>query len=146
MDKLDCFCRIEDRTFRYRASGIVIENGCLLLAKNDRLPYLYSVGGGVHIDETAEEAVVREVLEETGILYEIDRLAYISERFAGKEHRLSFYFLMKSKGSQELKTPNPDEQMVWIPLGDLDKFDISPDWYKTELLNISEKVKYIKEW
>ncbi len=143
MDKFDCFCKIKNKTFRYRASGIIIENGCLLLAKNNNLPYLYSVGGGVHIDETSEEAVKREVLEETGISYEIERLAYISERFYKDQHRLTFYFLMKPKGNQELNVQNENEQMVWIPLDELNKYDISPSWFKTELLNISENVKYI---
>ena len=145
MDKLDCYCQIEGKTFRYRASGIIIENGCVLLARNDRLPYLYSVGGGVHIDETAEDAVIREVFEETGVHYEIDRLAYISERFYKNEHRLSFYFLMKQKGTQDLNISNEAEQMVWVPLTDLNQYEISPAWYKTELLNISANIVYIKE-
>ena len=144
MDNLDCFCKINDKTFRYRASGIIIENGYLLLAKNQNLPYLYSVGGGVHIDETAEEAVKREVFEETGIDYEIDRLAYISERFYKDQHRLTFYFLMKQKGNRELNISNPNEQMVWVPVSELDKYDISPDWFKKELINITDGVKYIK--
>lgn len=142
MDQLDCFCRVQDKTFRYRASGIIIEDGCLLLASNPRLPYLYSVGGGVHIDETAEQAVVREVLEETGIEYDIDRLAFISERFVGHEHRLSFYFLMKPKGDKVLNVKSQDETMVWVPLDKLNEYDISPEWYKTELLHVSENVKF----
>lgn len=142
MDKYDCFCRLGDETFRYRASGIIIENGCVLLAKNNKLPYLYSVGGGVHINETAEQAVIREVSEETGVEYDIDRLAYISERFSGKEHRLSFYFLMRSRGTQELNVQGKVEQMVWIPLDQLNEYDISPNWYKRELLNITNEIKY----
>lgn len=142
MDKLDCFCKVENKTFRYRASGIIIEDGCLLLAQSPSLPYLYSVGGGVHINETAEQAVVREVQEETGVTYEIDRLAFISERFVNNEHRLSFYFLMKPRGMKSLNVTNDDEKMVWIPMDKLDEYDISPEWYKTELLNISDSVKY----
>lgn len=145
MDKFDCYCRVDDKTFRYRASGIIIENGCVLLARNNRLPYLYSVGGGVHIDETAEDAAIREIFEETGVHYEIDRLAYISERFHKNEHRLSFYFLMKQRGTQDLDISNEDEQMVWIPLNELSKYEISPTWYKTELQNVSENIMYIKE-
>ncbi len=144
MDNWDCVCKVDDKTFRYRASGIIIENGCLLLAKNNHLPYLYSVGGGVHIDETAEEAVKREVLEETGISYEVERLAYISERFYKDQHRLTFYFLMKPKNNQKLNVQNENEQMVWIPLNELNKYDISPSWFKTELFNITENIKYIK--
>lgn len=145
MDKFDCYCKIDDKTFRYRASGIIIENNCVLLARNNYLPYLYSVGGGVHIDETAEDAVVREVYEETGVHYEIDRLAYISERFHKNEHRLSFYFLMKQRGTQDLNISRETEQMVWVPLAELSQHEISPAWYKTELQNISRNVIYIKE-
>ena len=32
--------------FRYRAAAIIIEDGCVLFAGNDRDDYLYSVGGG----------------------------------------------------------------------------------------------------
>lgn len=142
MDKFDCFCRVGDRTFRYRASGIIIEDDCLLLASNPRLPYLYSVGGGVHVDETAEQAVIREVFEETGVHYDIDRLAFISERFVNNEHRLSFYFLMKPRGTKTLNAKNDDEKMVWIPLDKLEEYDISPVWYKTELTDISKSIRY----
>ena len=31
--------------------------------------YYYSIGGGVHMGESAEEPVKREVLEETGVVY-----------------------------------------------------------------------------
>lgn len=145
MDKLDCFCQVGDRTFRYRASGIIIEDGCLLLASNSKLPYLYSVGGGVHVNETAEQAVIREVWEETGVRYNIDRLAFISERFVNNEHRLSFYFLMKPRGTKTLNVKNDHEKMVWVPMDKLEEYDISPAWYKTELADISESIKYFVE-
>ena len=37
-----------------------------LMVENDRFDHLYSVGGRIKFGETAEEAVVREVFEETG--------------------------------------------------------------------------------
>ncbi len=58
-----------------------MENGCVLFAGNELEDYYYSIGGGVHHGETAEDAVKREVLEETGVPYEIDRLAVIHENF-----------------------------------------------------------------
>ena len=67
---LDCGFTKEDNWFRYRAGAIIIEDDCVLLAKNENDDYYYSVGGGVHMNEKAEEAVIREVFEETGIQYE----------------------------------------------------------------------------
>lgn len=65
----DCGFTKEHNWFRYRAAAIIVENGCVLLAGNSKVDYLYSVGGGVHMGETAQEAVVREVFEETGVHY-----------------------------------------------------------------------------
>ena len=66
----DCGFTKENNWFRYRAAAIIVEDGCILFAGNDVDDYYYSVGGGVHVNETAEEAVVREVFEETGVEYE----------------------------------------------------------------------------
>ena len=53
----------------------------MLFATNEKDNYYYSIGGGVHMGETAEDAVKREVLEETGIPYEVEHLAIIHENF-----------------------------------------------------------------
>ena len=51
------------------------------MVENDRFDHLYSVGGRIKFGETAEEAVVREVFEETGREMGIDRLGFIHENF-----------------------------------------------------------------
>ena len=73
----DCGFTKENNWFRYRAAAIIVENNCVLLATNDKVDYYYSVGGGVQMGEKAGDAVVREVFEETGIHYEIERLAIL---------------------------------------------------------------------
>ena len=50
-----------------RAAAIIVENDCALFACNETDDYFYSIGGGVHHGETAEDAVLREVFEETGV-------------------------------------------------------------------------------
>lgn len=139
----DCGFTRGDRWFRYRAAAIIVEDGCVLLASNDVDDYYYSVGGGVHVGETAEEAVVREVLEETGVAYEVDRLAFIHENFfegSGSVdtlhcHELSFYFLMKPRGSRQLDSHSVTsggipEHMHWIPLEDLHKYRAYPSFWR----------------
>ena len=152
---MDC-CITKDRDwFRYRATAIIIEDDCILMASNDVSVYYYSVGGGVHLGETAEEAVIREVLEETGVNYEIERLAFIHENFfegngttAGlKCHEIAFYFLMKSRGTQLLNSNSScaegQEYMNWIPINELKNHTIYPTFFTEKLINIPNQVEHI---
>ena len=67
---VDCCFSRDGNWFRLRAGAIVVEDGCVLMVGNERDNYLYSVGGGIHLGETAQQAVVREVFEETGVKYQ----------------------------------------------------------------------------
>lgn len=140
---IDCGFTKETNWFRYRAAAIIIENECVLFVGNQNEDYLYSVGGGVHTGETAECAVLREVFEETGVHYEIDHLAVVHENFFHESngnlkglncHEISFYFLMKPRGTQELNsnsyTYGSKEEMHWIPIKDLDKYKAFPSFIK----------------
>ena len=80
----NCGFTKDNKRFRYRAAATIIEDNCILFAGNASEDYFYSVGGAVHMGETAEDAAVREVYEETGVRYEIDRLAVIHENFFTK--------------------------------------------------------------
>ncbi len=79
--KQDCCFTQKNNWFRYRVGAIIIEDDCLLFAKNEQDDYYYSVGGGVHLNEKSEDAIKREVFEETGIHYDIDRLVIVHENF-----------------------------------------------------------------
>ena len=143
----DCCFTKESKWFRYRVGAIIVENGCVLFAGNANENYLYSIGGGVHLGETAEDAVKREVYEETGVHYEIERLAVIHENFFHENegelkglncHEISFYFLMKPRGIQKLDSNSYNsfgakEEMYWIPIEDLDKYKAFPSFLKEYL-------------
>ena len=110
----DCGFTDDNKWFRYRAAAIIVEDGCVLLAGNEKDDYYYSVGGGVHMGESSEEAVKREVLEETGIPYEVDHLAVIHENFFNEStssyikgmdcHEVAMYYMMKPRGTKELNS------------------------------------------
>lgn len=142
----DCGFTRENQWFRYRAGAIIIEKDCVLFARNERDDYLYSIGGGVHMGETAEDAVKREVYEETGVRYEIDRLAVIHENFFHENtgslkgldcHEVTFYFLMKPRGTQELHSNSYSggvkEEMHWIPVRELEQYRAFPTFLKAYL-------------
>lgn len=152
----DCCFTKDKKWFRYRAAAIIIENDCVLFARNEMTDYYYSIGGGVHMGETAEDAVVREVFEETGVHYEIDRLAVIHENFFDDNsdilkgldcHEICFYFLMKSRGTQVLNshstTHGVREDVHWIPIKDLDKYKAFPTFLKDYLSKKHSGIKHI---
>lgn len=151
----DCGFTKENKWFRYRSAAIIIENGHVLFAGNERESYYYSIGGGVHIGESAEEAVKREVLEETGVEYEVERLAFIHENFfdgdgtlEGKKcHEIAFYFLMKSRGTQELNsnsyTQGIKENMHWLPIDKLNDYRAYPTFFKEKLRNLKNEIQHI---
>lgn len=135
-----------NKWFRYRAAAIIIEDDCVLYAKNEADDYFYSIGGGVHMGETAEDAVKREVFEETGVQYEVDRLAVIHENFfhddfgSGKEmncHEIALYFMMKPRGSKKLNsnscTRGIKETVHWLPVSELEKYNAFPSFMKDYL-------------
>jgi len=106
--------------------------------------------------EKAEDAVVREVFEETGVHYEIDRLAVIHENFFTDSseffkdlncHEIALYFLMKAKGNQDLNSDNYTqgvrENMVWIPIDDLDKHTVYPIFLKKYLSKEHQGIEHI---
>lgn len=153
---MDCGFLNSEGWFRYRAGAIIIENGCVLMVKTDRDDYYYSVGGGVHLHETAEEAVLREVFEETGVHYEIDRLVFIHENFfkgipGNKDtlcHEIAFYFLMKPRGTQELNDSSytedgTRENMHWLPIERFSEYKAFPSFFGEKLSNIGDKVEHI---
>ncbi|MBE5958357.1 MAG: NUDIX domain-containing protein [Lachnospiraceae bacterium] len=154
--KYDCGITKENKWFRYRAAAIIVEEGCVLFAGNEIDDYYYSIGGGVHMGETAEDAVKREVYEETGVHYEVERLAVIHENFFNENmgtlkgmdcHEVSFYFFMKPRGTKQLNSDSYSqgvrETMHWIPIEDLDKHKAFPTFMKDYLQSEHNGIEHI---
>ena len=153
----DCGFQKENNWFRYRAAAIIVEDGCVLFAGNANEDYLYSIGGGVHMNEKAEDAVRREVFEETGVHYEVERLAVIHENFFDGHggsldglhcHEVAMYYLMKPRGTKELHSDSytyggVKEEMHWIPIENLDKYKAFPTFLKDYLSGSQEGILHI---
>ena len=143
----------DDGILNIRAGAIIIKDRKLLMVSNAR-NYLYSVGGRIKFGETAEEAVVREVFEETGLKMEIDRLGFVHENYFYGDapynlnkliYEISFFFYMKVPDtfapiSESFTEDNSNERLVWISLDE--DIKIYPEFFKTELKNPTDTVKY----
>ncbi len=123
----------ENKRFRLRACAVIYRDGKILMAKNEEDDYYYSVGGGVKHGETVEEAVIREVYEETGSRLEIDRLLFIHQNFFNHQfpfHELAFYFLMKDNKknliSKGITSTFIREETIWLSKEDFDKNKVYP--------------------
>lgn len=150
----DLCVKMPEGILNIRVGAIIMRNNKFLMVKNDRADYMYSVGGRIKFGETAEEAVVREVFEETGVKMEIDRLGFIHENFftgdsmslkEGNEvHEISFFFYMKVPENFEpacysFTEEGNKEILEWIDSNSEKKY--YPEFFRTELSNPSQTVK-----
>lgn len=144
----------DDGILNIRVGAIIMKDGKILMVGNERADYLYSVGGRIKFGETAEEAIVREVLEETGVKMEIGRLGFVHENYfygdaptnLGKLiYEISFFFYMNvptdfAPIGESFTEDNSKEHLRWVSL-DKD-IKIYPEFFKTELRNPTDSVKY----
>ena len=77
-----------DIPHHFTASGLVIEQGHILLVNHKRIGAWVPPGGHIEPDELPEETVVREILEETGV-----SVAVISKQWAPNDDPDAFFLL-----------------------------------------------------
>lgn len=152
--KKDLTVKIEDGILNIRVGAIIMRENKFLMVENDMFDYLYSVGGRVKFGESAEQAVVREVFEETGVKMEVDRLGFVHENFFPGDslvkrgnvvHEISFFFYMKvPKDFDPVCTSFTEdglkERLVWITADEPKKY--YPEFFRSELENPSPYVKH----
>lgn len=138
-----------------RVGAIILKNGRVLMVGNERADYLYSVGGRIKFGETAREAVVREVLEETGVRMEPERLGFIHENYfygdspqkLGKLiYEISLFFYMKVPEDFEpscgsFTEDGSGEYLYWVSPDDDVK--IYPEFFRTEIKTPAAYVRHI---
>lgn len=152
----DCFILNTESCFRYRAGAVIVRDGAILMSTSRSVDYYYSIGGAVHLGETAEEAAVREVLEETGVEMQVDRLLFIHENmftdtYGSRDirwHEVALYFLMKG-GDLDRIAPvgvnlrNEKENLAWLPFEDFGSGRIHPQFLPRIVQEASSQVRHI---
>ena len=137
-----------------RVGAIIMKDSKILMIGNEKVDYLYSVGGRIKFGETAEEAIIREVFEETGVKMEIERLGFVHENYfygdafsnLGKLiYEISFYFYMSVPSeftpiSESFTEDNSKEYLKWVSLDE--DIKMYPEFFRTELNDPKESVRH----
>lgn len=95
-------------------------------------------GGGVELGESLEEALYREILEETELEVEKKQLLWIHEFIEEPFHAIEFYFRCEVFGGNLRKGSDPelemDQQMLldlaFIPINETKNLQIEPSFVK----------------
>ncbi len=132
---MDVTFKTEEGIFNYRVCAIIINNGKLLVMKDERSPYYYLPGGRVKLHETAENAILREMKEELNIEATIERPLWLNQSFfvedvnKEKYHEICLYYLVNINKTEfpvtenivELYEKNKKLVFEWLQFEELEK-------------------------
>lgn len=114
--------------------ALVFREGSVLLIERGQPPlegYWTLPGGMVEVGERLETAVVREVLEETGLHVRPTAVAEIFQRIMHDEdgrteyHYVIIDYICELEGGT-LQAASDVAAAAWVPVGELDKWKMAP--------------------
>ena len=134
--------KTDNYNFKFRVSGIVINDNKVLLVDMDDSGFLVLPGGYVELGETTKQAICREMEEELGYKLEIIKYLGIVEnffvnKFNQKMHEIGVYYLLKPMNDEKAiynnyvliendKGHNIKLSFKWIAINELENYDIRP--------------------
>ncbi len=147
---MDISFKLENQKFNYRVCAMIISGNRILAMHDEHSPYFYLPGGRVKMGETAEQAVVRETIEELGVTMKIARPLWLNQAFFTEDvdgvryHELCIYFLMdisntdlSERGSSFTRTEGKHtHRFEWLAFDRLQDEYFYPIFLKKEIFNL----------
>ncbi|MCH8558868.1 MAG: NUDIX domain-containing protein [Balneolia bacterium] len=146
---------------RARACGLVVRNHRLLLVKINAPtrpePFWMPPGGGISFGESLEEAVEREVREETGLSVKSRELVFVSEYINNRWHALEYYFRCEILSGEMRLGSDPEipassqmlEDIGWFDDSMMDNLNVFPKFiseHRREILSADEMpLRFVKQ-
>jgi len=117
--------------------AVVLDGPRVLLIKRGHPPlkgHWSLPGGGVEVGETLEEAVAREVLEETGLTIEVGPIVEVLDRISrDADGRVEHHFVLvdfvcraREQGAGEMRAGTDADDAEWVALEDLARYEVAP--------------------
>lgn len=92
---------------RVNLRGIIVKDGKLFCQKLKNSHTIHTnefwctPGGGIDFGESLHEGLVREMVEETGVMPEIGNLLFVQQFMDGEREQLEFFFHIKNADDYE---------------------------------------------
>lgn len=141
-------------SIRCASKAIILRGEKVLLNRCRHLDgsiYYDLPGGGQHLYETLEDALIREVQEETGYTVRILRFAGLAEeiytaplmleKYPDYTHRILHLFVAEIANDTQTEPSEKDlymEECVWMQLEEAERQNINPDGTAAALRRIVE--------
>lgn len=129
-----CASDADSKTPLIAVDAIIVKDDCVVLIKRKNPPFqdYYALPGGcVEIGEYVEEAVVREVKEETGLEVQVERFSgiYDDPNRDPRGHVISIAYICKVIGG-ELKADSDAKDVSCMPIKEIKKIELAFDHAK----------------
>jgi len=123
------FVHKKELAFRPSVYGVIMSGDKILFVKTYGKYYL--PGGGMEVDETTQQAVVRKIKEELDLDISVGKFLSFNETFfyhelvGGAVHKLNFYYLCKLKtvdltaAKKKIQSDPEIEEVAWVKLDEL---------------------------
>ena len=113
--------------------AVVLDGDRVLLIKRGHAPLKgqWSLpGGSVEIGETLEQAVAREVLEETGVTIEVGPMVDVLDRISRDiDGRVDHHFVLIDFAARPsgglLRSGSDADDAEWVPLSELANYEVA---------------------
>ena len=151
---MDITLKAADGTFNYRVAAILLHRGRLLVLRDEGIDHDYLPGGRVHVRESAEAALARELREELDIAPAPHHLAFVAESFftldGRRYHELCLYYVMDAspellaRGDAFTRVEgNEIHHFRWVRFEELAHFPFFPVFLKERIFSLPAAPEFV---